>query len=117
MHIKITLAVLVAVALSLLAVAGAQAASFDAAVSWTDNSTNEEGFRIYRNNVMVGTTATNVSSFTDVGLAENTVYCYRVGAVNAAGETQGPETCAATGTVLLPPAAPGSPTIIYIGKP
>jgi hypothetical protein len=63
------------------------------ALSWTDNSTNEDGFKVYRcsnsstctPSTLVTTTAANVISFTDSGLVANTLYRYAVTSFNAAG--------------------------------
>src|SRR2546428_14112921 len=61
--------------------------------SWTDNSTNEAGFKIER---MTGTTGTfaqvatvgaNTSAYTDPNLSAGTTYCYRARAYNAAGDS------------------------------
>ncbi|MGE5552498.1 MAG: fibronectin type III domain-containing protein [Betaproteobacteria bacterium] len=60
-------------------------------LTWQDNSSTEEGFRIERRTeaerhfVEVGTTAANVTLYTDTGLAPRTRYTYRVRAFNAAG--------------------------------
>ena len=61
-------------------------------LSWTDNSTNETGFKIERKTgtgtyAIVGTTATNVSAFNDTGLAPSTAYNYRVYSYNSAGNS------------------------------
>ncbi|HLG18011.1 MAG TPA: PKD domain-containing protein [Blastocatellia bacterium] len=63
-------------------------------VKWTDNSNNESGFKIERQDpgpkapfVQIGTVAANVTTFTDLGRARNTRYCYRVRAFNAGGDS------------------------------
>ena len=64
-------------------------------LTWTDNSGNESGFKIERatnstfttNLVQVATTAANVISYSNSGLAANTRYYYRVRATNAAGNS------------------------------
>lgn len=61
-------------------------------LDWTDNSTNETGFRIERstNNFATVTTFTvnaNVTSYLNVSLAANTTYSYRVCATNAHGSS------------------------------
>jgi agmatine deiminase len=60
-------------------------------VNWIDNSTNEDGFNIYRgtsstNLVLVATVGANVTSYTDSGLSRRTTYYYKVCAYNANGE-------------------------------
>ena len=60
-------------------------------LSWSDNSNNEDGFRIERRTGTTGTYAeiaalgVNAASYTDVNLANGTTYCYRVRAYNAGG--------------------------------
>ncbi len=60
-------------------------------LSWTDNSSNETGFEIYRsfqpndNFVLLQTTAANVTSYENTGLSANTAYYYKVRAVNETG--------------------------------
>ena len=61
-------------------------------LSWTDNSTNETGFKIQRrtgteNYAIVGTVNEDVLTFFDSGLLPNTTYIYRVYAYNAAGNS------------------------------
>jgi hypothetical protein len=99
----------------------AQAASFDATVTWQDNSANEDGFKVYRKTgvggtyTQIGQVGAGVATFTDTGLAENTTYCYQIGAFNAIDEKKSAERCGATGGSVS--SAPGQPTIIYIYKP
>src|SRR5436190_3019065 len=56
-------------------------------VSWTDNSTDETGFRIERNAspteaadqwVTAGTVGPDIAQFTDTGLTSGNTYSYRV---------------------------------------
>lgn len=61
-------------------------------LSWTDNSTNETGFKIERKTgtgtyAIVGTTATDVTTFIDTGLTPSTTYTYRVYSYNAVGSS------------------------------
>ena len=62
-------------------------------LNWSDNSSNESGFKIERATgtsgafAQVATTAANVRSFVDTGLAASTLYRYRVRAFNAAGNS------------------------------
>ena len=62
-------------------------------LTWTDNSTNEDGFKIERKTGTTGTyaqiavTGANVTSYTDSGLSDTTTYCYRLRAFNTAGDS------------------------------
>lgn len=63
-------------------------------LSWTDNSSNESGFRIERcknanctNYVQVAQVGASVNNFADTGLTKNTTYRYRVRAFNAGGNS------------------------------
>jgi hypothetical protein len=61
-------------------------------LSWTDNSTNETGFKIERrrgsaNYAVVGTVNQDILSFSDTGLTPSTTYTYRVYAYNAVGNS------------------------------
>lgn len=65
-----------------------------ATVTWTDNSSDETGFRVERRDgvdanpfVAQTTTAANVTTFNQAGLTLGTRYCYRVLAVNAFGDS------------------------------
>lgn len=66
--------------------------SFQLNLGWSDNATNETGYRLQRR---VGTGSwepalslpANTTTFQDVGLEEGTTYHYRVSAVNANGES------------------------------
>ena len=69
-------------------------------MSWTDNSNNEDGFRVERSDDgggiwnEVGTTAADVATFSDAGLTPGTAYMYRVYAFNlAVGDSANPTTC------------------------
>ena len=72
-------------------------------LSWSDNSNNEDGFRIEKRTGTTGTYAeiaalgVNAASYTDVNLANGTTYCYRVRAYNAGGASgYSNEQCATT---------------------
>jgi len=61
-------------------------------LSWTDNSAQEDGFRIERRVVggiwaEIDTVAADVSTYRDYGLADQTEYLYRVRAFSAAGNS------------------------------
>ena len=79
-------------------------------LSWTDNATNETGFKIERSTDgvifnQVGTTPADVMEYQDTGLAPTTLYVYRVRAFNASGDSGNTNT-AATTTLAGPPSAP-----------
>jgi hypothetical protein len=63
------------------------------ALSWRDNSNNEQGFRIQRKTGVSGawsqiaTVGANVRTYQNTGLSRNTTYYYRVCAYNAAGNS------------------------------
>jgi uncharacterized protein (TIGR02145 family) len=59
---------------------------------WTDRSTNETGFKIERKigsgtYSIVGTTATDITSFNDANLTSGTTYTYRVYSNNSVGNS------------------------------
>jgi uncharacterized protein (TIGR02145 family) len=61
-------------------------------LSWTDNSTNETGFKIERKTgtgtyAVVGSTATDVTTYSDTGLTPSTTYTYRVYSYNSGGNS------------------------------
>lgn len=62
-------------------------------LSWTDNSTNETGFKIERATASAGpwtsirTNAANLTTYTNTGLTAATVYYYRVYAYNGSGNS------------------------------
>jgi predicted phosphodiesterase len=84
-------------------------------IVWTDNSTVEDGFKLYRSTdgTTFSRTATlgpNVTSFSNTGRPASTTYHYRVLAFNASGNTAFSNT--ATATTFAPatviPAAPSN---------
>jgi hypothetical protein len=61
-------------------------------LSWTDNSGNEQGFKIERSPngttwTEIATTAANIRSYSNTGLSANTKYYYRVRAYNLTGNS------------------------------
>lgn len=62
-------------------------------LTWTDNSTDETGFRIERAPLpggpfaTVGSVGAGVTSFSDMGLPASTPFSYRIIAFNAAGDS------------------------------
>jgi hypothetical protein len=62
------------------------------ALSWTDNADNELGFHIERSSdstnwVQIGSTGSDVVTFTDSGLAPGNTFYYKVQAFNATGSS------------------------------
>ncbi|MFN2516045.1 MAG: fibronectin type III domain-containing protein [Pyrinomonadaceae bacterium] len=83
-------------------------------ITWADNSTTEDGFKLYRSSdgITFSKTATlgpNVTAFSDTGRPASTTYYYRVLAFNAGGSTAFSNTAVAT---TFPPATvkPAAPS-------
>lgn len=84
-------------------------------VSWTDNSDNEDSFRIERSIAgapyeQVGTVSMDTTTFDDTASTAGVQYCFRVIAVNGIGEAASPERCG----MAAAPAAPGTPELQWI---
>jgi len=94
----------------------AATASSVIALSWTDNATNETGFKIERGPAaggpftQVATATANATNYGDSGLAASTTYFYRVRATNAVGDSAYSAVASATTMppVLTPPVAPSA---------
>jgi len=76
-------------------------------LSWTDNSTNETGFKIDRKIgsgqwLNIGTVGANLVSYSDLGLTINTTYTYRVYAYNSAGNSSSYSNEVSITTVSVP---------------
>lgn len=93
--------------------------SFGTTVRWTDNATNEDGFRVYRSTdggtawVLAGTAPRaewGVPQFDDSGLQSEQQVCYRVVAFNSGGEAPSSNTGCTT-----PPAGPSDLTATRVG--
>ena len=62
-------------------------------LTWTDNATGADGFKIERDAgptgtfVQIATAGPNVTSYIDSGLVSATTYCYRVRAFNVTGDS------------------------------
>src|SRR3989442_313634 len=85
-------------------------------LSWTDNSSNESGFKVERcagsgctSFAQVATVGANVTSCSDTGLGSAATYSYRVKAWNSTGDSGYSNTSSAT-TQDTPPAAPSNLT-------
>jgi hypothetical protein len=112
---------------ALLLVALVPAVGFAAqfTLTWTDNSTNETGFRIERaaglnatqGFVEIATVGAGVTSYVDAGLPNATAYSYRLRAYNAAGNSGYSNVASGTTPPEPPsvPAAPGAPVLEAAG--
>ena len=74
---------------------------------WTDNSGNEEGYKIYRNGSYVGQVGMNATSYQDTGLNGNTSYSYYVRAFRGSIESDASNTV----NITTPPCAPPQPDL------
>jgi len=75
-------------------------------LSWTDNSTDEDGFNVERSpdgSSWSPLTTVTAASYTDNGLTDGTQYCYRVSAYNGSGSSDYTNTeCGTTLSVGVP---------------
>lgn len=86
-------------------------------VSWTDTTTKEDGFEVYRSATgvtgvftLVARTGAGATALGDVGLNPSTQYCYRVRAIATLGNrmTFSGFSNTACATTATPPAQPGA---------
>jgi len=82
-------------------------------LSWTDGSTNEDGFKIERcsgagcsNFAQIATVGAGVQAYSNTGLTASTAYSYRVRAYNTGGDSGYSNTAIATTQAAQPPTAP-----------
>jgi fibronectin type 3 domain-containing protein len=78
---------------------------------WTDNSSNETGFRVRRSTAgtfaVIATLPAGATSYSSTGLAADTTYSYQVAAYNGAGESAFDTATAKTSAApAAPPPAP-----------
>lgn len=96
-------------------------------IKWKDNSWNEDGFRVFRQ--QYGTTtwtriktltaidgSYNFRSFTDEGLAYDTRYCYKIEAYNSAGRRESPQRCTKTSPQGINPPVTRAQLRIDVGE-
>jgi Divergent InlB B-repeat domain len=100
----VTLAILFAIFAAVMARTELSAAQLT--LSWTDNSNNEDGFRVERKTGTAGTympiisLGANAGSHVDTNLPDATTFCYRVNAYNSTGSSgYSNEGCATTASV------------------
>jgi titin len=90
-------------------------------LAWTDNSNNEDGFKIeikagaFGTYAEIATVGANVTSYSSVGLVANTQYYYRVRAFNGLGSSSYSNQAIAT-TLPDPPATPSGLTAITMSN-
>ncbi|MGQ9586575.1 MAG: CARDB domain-containing protein [Anaerolineae bacterium] len=77
-------------------------------LSWSDNSGNEEGYKVYRNGAYVGQAGMNATSYQDTGLSQSTTYTYYVKAYRGSTESLSSNTASAT----TPPCALPKPDLV-----
>jgi hypothetical protein len=83
-------------------------------LAWTDNASNESGFRIERSAdgatfTEIGVVTSNVTTYSDTLLSAATQYWYRVRAYNATGPSAFAGPTSAT-TMSAPPSVPSAPS-------
>ena len=90
-------------------------------IGWTDASTNEAGFKVERLSgttwTQIGTTGSNVATYTDSGLTCNTAYSYRVRAYSSGGDSVYSNTLVATTAACPVPTATLIPTATRTATP
>lgn len=84
-------------------------------LAWSDNSSNEAGFKVERstdgvNFTQIATPAAGETSYSDTGVTGSIAYTYRVKAQNAAGTSEASNDATATTPTPNPPAAPDTLT-------
>ena len=89
-------------------------------LTWTDLSSNEDGFIIERTSAgsswsEIARVGANVTAYANVGLQPNTGYTYRVSAFNAGGSSA-PSGTASAQTPQVPPSAPASLSASVVSK-
>jgi hypothetical protein len=76
-------------------------------LDWNLPSTtsNVQGFRVYRNNVIIGTVGTSITRFVDTGLTSSTNYTYHVVSFDSTGKEASSNTLTAStiATPITPP--------------
>jgi hypothetical protein len=88
-------------------------------IGWTDNSSNETGFKVERSTdgvtfAEIATLGADTRSFADVAVAARTSYYYRVRAYNSVGASAYSSAVRVT-TPDVPPPAPVAPTSVAAG--
>jgi hypothetical protein len=90
-------------------------------LSWTDNASDEAGFRIERSPdgiafAEIVTVGANVTSYANTGLTAATRYWYRIRAYNNTGTSSYTGPASATTLAASPPQTPAAPTALIGAK-
>ncbi len=92
-------------------------------LSWTDNSTNESGFKIERctgpsctDFVQIAVMGSGVTTYSNTGLTSSTTYTFRVRAYNAGGDSNYSNTASAMTEPEVPPAQPSGLTATAVSS-
>ena len=83
--------------------------STEVSLWWTDNSDNEDGFKVYRDGLLVAQLQANTGQYQDAGLKAGNTYRYLVRAFNAAGESEASDSSVKT------PNPPLNVTLDHVG--
>ena len=98
------------------------ASSSSISLSWTDNSDDETGFKVYRSSAdsswesasLITTTTSNAISYTNTGLSASTIYYYRVKASNASGDSSWSNTASAATSATVSTTTGGAVPLSFL---
>lgn len=112
---------LIAVVASLCLACAVTAQTYRSDLAWQDNSADETGFRIERQDgagpfASVGSVGANVTAFADTGLPTNADMCWQVVAYNSAGDAAPSGSCC-VGSAPVPPNPASGLTCIVSEEP
>jgi fibronectin type 3 domain-containing protein len=88
-------------------------AGTQAPLTWNDNSQNEASFKVYKNGVLLYTTAVNAEAYTATGLTPGATYTFYIKAYNAAAGYSPPSNTL-TLTMADPPSKPSGLTAMSL---
>lgn len=91
-------------------------------LTWTDNSDDETGFKVYRNSVdsswesasLITTTTAGATSYTNTGLSASTTYYYRVKSTNANGDSSWSSTASVTTSATVSTSTGGAVPLSFL---